>query len=113
MPNQQRTRCGSRAAVIACRTPRRVIEHEGTDMNEMRVAVNGYGVIGKRVADAVRMQPDMRLVGVADVAADWRIQTATVLGIPVYAADGDAGDRMRQAGLPVAGEFDDLSLIHI
>lgn len=77
-------------------------------MNEMRVAVNGYGVIGKRVADAVRMQPDMRLVGVADVAADWRIQTATVLGIPVYAADGDAGDRMRQAGLPVAGEFDDL-----
>jgi len=27
-----------------------------------RVAINGYGVIGKRVADAVRLQDDMDLV---------------------------------------------------
>ena len=27
-----------------------------------RVAVNGYGVIGKRVADAIRAQGDMTLV---------------------------------------------------
>ena len=31
----------------------------------VRVAVNGYGVIGKRVADAVALQEDMSLVGVA------------------------------------------------
>jgi glyceraldehyde-3-phosphate dehydrogenase (NAD(P)) len=31
------------------------------------VAVNGYGVIGKRVADAVVLQDDMQLAGVADV----------------------------------------------
>jgi glyceraldehyde-3-phosphate dehydrogenase (NAD(P)) len=37
-----------------------------------RVAVNGYGVIGKRVADAVMAQKDMTLIGVADVATDWR-----------------------------------------
>ena len=30
----------------------------------IRVGVNGYGTIGKRVADAVAPQPDMRLVGV-------------------------------------------------
>ena len=30
-------------------------------MNRIRVAVNGYGVIGKRVADAVRLQDDMVL----------------------------------------------------
>jgi glyceraldehyde-3-phosphate dehydrogenase/erythrose-4-phosphate dehydrogenase len=30
-----------------------------------RVAVNGYGVIGKRVADAAAAQEDMELVGVA------------------------------------------------
>jgi glyceraldehyde-3-phosphate dehydrogenase (NAD(P)) len=41
----------------------------------VRVAVNGYGVIGKRVADAVRMQPDMELVGVSDVVSDYRIKT--------------------------------------
>ena len=39
-------------------------------MPPIKVAVNGYGVIGKRVADAVALQPDMELVGVADVAVD-------------------------------------------
>ena len=29
----------------------------------IQVAVNGYGTIGKRVADAVTLQPDMELVG--------------------------------------------------
>ena len=32
-------------------------------MEKVRVAINGYGVIGKRVADAVKLQPDMVLVG--------------------------------------------------
>ena len=36
-------------------------------MKKIRVAVNGYGVIGTRIADAVRKQKDMMLVGVADV----------------------------------------------
>jgi dihydrodipicolinate reductase len=36
----------------------------------------GYGVIGKRVADAVHAQPDMQLTGVADIVTDWRIQSA-------------------------------------
>lgn len=40
-------------------------------MNKIRVAVNGYGVIGKRIADAVALQDDMELVGVADVVTDW------------------------------------------
>lgn len=77
-------------------------------MNTVRVAVSGYGVIGKRVADAVRVQPDMELVGVADVATDWRVKAAAVLDIPVYAATGEAADGMRTAGLPVAGDLDEL-----
>jgi len=36
----------------------------------LRVAVTGYGVIGKRVADAVALQPDMAVAGVADIATD-------------------------------------------
>ena len=36
--------------------------------DKIKVAVNGYGVIGKRVADAILAQPDMHLVGIADVA---------------------------------------------
>lgn len=37
-------------------------------MKKLRVAVNGYGVIGKRIADAVKAQQDMELVGVAQAA---------------------------------------------
>ena len=77
-------------------------------MTAVRVAVNGYGVIGKRVADAVRAMPDMELVGVADVATDWRIRTATGLGIPVFAATEDASTAMQAAGVPVAGTLGDL-----
>jgi glyceraldehyde-3-phosphate dehydrogenase (NAD(P)) len=73
-----------------------------------RVAVNGYGVIGKRVADAVRAMPDMELVGVADVATDWRIRTATGHDIAVFAATEQAQAGMRAAGLPVAGRLEDL-----
>ena len=44
--------------------------------NKVRVVVNGYGVIGKRIADAVVVQDDMKLVGVADVVSDWHIKIA-------------------------------------
>ncbi|WP_094979795.1 type II glyceraldehyde-3-phosphate dehydrogenase [Rhodococcus pyridinivorans] len=74
----------------------------------IRVAVTGYGVIGKRVADAVRAMPDMHLVGVADVATDWRIRTAAELGIPVFAAGESARHAMTSAGIPVLGTLEDL-----
>tara|TARA_R110001592_G_scaffold25598_2_gene97109 strand:- start:3154 stop:4200 length:1047 start_codon:yes stop_codon:yes gene_type:complete len=77
-------------------------------MNKVRVAINGYGVIGKRVADAVRLQDDMVLVGVADVVSDYRIKSASVLGIPVYSAATDATEQMVAAGLSVAGNLDAL-----
>jgi glyceraldehyde-3-phosphate dehydrogenase (NAD(P)) len=33
---------------------------------QVRVAVNGYGVIGKRVAETIRLQDDMILAGISD-----------------------------------------------
>ena len=72
------------------------------------VAVNGYGVIGKRVADAVRAMSDMDLVGVADVATDWRVQAAVGLGIEVFSATADADTAMREGGVPLAGTLSDL-----
>ena len=42
-----------------------------------RVAVNGYGVIGKRVAEAIVQQDDLELAGVSDIGADWRLRMAT------------------------------------
>ena len=74
----------------------------------VRVVVNGYGVIGKRIADAVAAQDDMELVGVADVVSDWRIKVAVEKGYPVFASTAEAADAMRAAGVPVAGSLGDI-----
>jgi glyceraldehyde-3-phosphate dehydrogenase (NAD(P)) len=74
----------------------------------IRVAVNGYGVIGKRVADAVRAQDDMTLGGVADVVTDYRVRTAVELGIPLFGATDEARAAMRSAGVAPLGTLDDL-----
>lgn len=73
-----------------------------------RVAVVGYGVIGRRVAAAVRLQPDMRLVGVADVAADWRVAQALTAGIPLFAASEETRPAMQAAGLVISGGLPQL-----
>ena len=75
---------------------------------KIRVVVNGYGVIGKRIADAVAVQDDMELVGVADVVSDWRIKVAVERGYAVYASTPEAAEQMRAAGIPLAGLLDDL-----
>ena len=77
-------------------------------MRKVKVAVNGYGVIGKRVADAVRLQEDMELAGICDVAADYRIRVPWGLGLPVFAASTAAAGQMREAGVTPQGLLDDL-----
>jgi glyceraldehyde-3-phosphate dehydrogenase (NAD(P)) len=74
----------------------------------VRVAVNGYGTIGKRVADAVSRQPDMELVGVTKTRTSFEARRANEKGYPLYVA-GD-GDRAAfdAAGLRVAGTVQDL-----
>lgn len=79
-----------------------------TGHGRIRVAVNGYGVIGKRAADAIAIQDDMDLVGVADVASDWRIGAAVKKGFKLFAATDDRAAAMRGAGLAVAGGLEDL-----
>ncbi|HWP48666.1 MAG TPA: type II glyceraldehyde-3-phosphate dehydrogenase [Candidatus Limnocylindrales bacterium] len=74
----------------------------------LKVAVNGYGVIGKRVADAVALQEDMELVGVCDVATDWRIRVAVNKGYSLFGSTPDTVLAMRKAGLKVEGTLDDL-----
>ena len=51
-----------------------------------RIAVIGYGVIGKRVADAISLQDDMKLSGVCDIISDWRIQNAVRKEYDIYSA---------------------------
>ena len=75
---------------------------------KIRVAVNGYGTIGKRVADAVARQGDMTLVGVSKTRPSFEARRAVEKGYPLYlAGDGSAAD-FAAAGLPVAGRVDEL-----
>jgi glyceraldehyde-3-phosphate dehydrogenase (NAD(P)) len=73
-----------------------------------QVGVNGYGTIGKRVADAVAAQPDMELVGVAKTRPNFEAETAVRKGYPLYAAVPERVDRFAEEGLDLAGEVDDL-----
>ncbi len=74
----------------------------------IQVGVNGYGTIGKRVADAVVQQPDMELVGVAKTRPNFEAEVAVRNGYPLYAAVADRADRFAEAGIDVAGPVEDL-----
>jgi glyceraldehyde-3-phosphate dehydrogenase (NAD(P)) len=74
-------------------------------MKKIKVAINGYGVIGKRVADAVSLQDDMELAGVCDVITDWRIRIAERNEYPVFAFDEGNQNNMKEAGINVQGDL--------
>ncbi|GAB7008644.1 type II glyceraldehyde-3-phosphate dehydrogenase [Halorubrum trueperi] len=73
-----------------------------------RVGVNGYGTIGKRVADAVAAQPDMELVGVTKASPNYGAEAAIRRGYDLYAAIDDRVDEFETAGLTPSGTLDDL-----
>ncbi len=79
-----------------------------SEAKKVRVAVNGYGVIGKRVAEAVVRQEDMTLAGVSDVVTDWRARLASRHHFRLFGATGEHASAMRGAGLEVAGTLGDL-----
>lgn len=69
----------------------------------IRVAVNGYNVIGRRVADAIAVQKDMELVGVAKTRPDYKARMALQKGYKVFAADEKGRKAFETAGIACAG----------
>lgn len=74
----------------------------------IRVAINGYGTIGKRVADAVAAQPDMEVIGVSKTRPSHEAFVAREKGYPLYIADISKKAAFEKAGLPVAGSVEDM-----
>ncbi|MDS0296316.1 type II glyceraldehyde-3-phosphate dehydrogenase [Halogeometricum luteum] len=74
----------------------------------IRVGVNGYGTIGKRVADAVDAQPDMELVGVAKTQPNFEAHTAVQRGYSMYAAIPERMPLFSEAGIDVEGAVDEM-----
>jgi len=69
----------------------------------VKVAINGYGTIGKRVADAVAAQDDMRVVGVAKRRPTYEVRTALAKGYPFYTVTEENRADFKKRGLEVAG----------
>jgi glyceraldehyde-3-phosphate dehydrogenase (NAD(P)) len=74
----------------------------------VKVGVNGYGTIGKRVADAVACQPDMTLVGIAKTRPSFEARRAAERGYRIFVAGGGSKAEFATAGLEVAGTVDEL-----
>jgi len=74
-------------------------------MEKIKVGVVGYGTIGKRVADAVGLQPDMELIGITARTYNYRIEAANEKGIPIYLL-GD--DSLTNNGIQAKGTFSQL-----
>ncbi|MDD1676012.1 MAG: type II glyceraldehyde-3-phosphate dehydrogenase, partial [Methanomicrobiales archaeon] len=74
----------------------------------IKVAINGYGTIGKRVADAVAAQRDMRVVGVSKTSPSAEAYVARERGYPLFLADLTKKPAFDKIGLPVAGSVKEM-----
>ncbi|BBG23753.1 type II glyceraldehyde-3-phosphate dehydrogenase [Sulfuracidifex tepidarius] len=73
----------------------------------IKVSINGYGTIGKRVADAVLKQPDMELVGVAKTSPNYEAMVAFKRNMRIYVPEENK-EKFISAGIEPAGNISDM-----
>lgn len=76
-------------------------------MSKIRVAVNGYGTIGKRVATAIAAQDDMELVGVTKTRPTFEALTALEKGYGLYVPE-ESVKAFNDAGVKISGTLQDM-----
>ena len=76
----------------------------------IKVAINGYGTIGKRVADAVDAQNDMEIVGVTKTRPAFGCDLAVRKNFPIYCTydDSEKIAAFGEAGYECRGGLSDL-----
>lgn len=72
------------------------------------VAVNGYGTIGKRVADAVSAQDDMKIIGVSKTKPDFEARMAVEKGYNLYISIPEREKLFQEAGIEISGTVDEM-----
>ena len=72
----------------------------------IKVGIVGYGTIGKRVADAVLLQKDMKLAGITAHNYNWKVKIADDKGIDIFSADGKK--IFEEQGIKINGDVNDL-----
>jgi len=75
---------------------------------KVKVAINGYGTIGKRVADAVSRQDDMEVIGVTKTKPDFEAKMALKRGYKLYCAIPENLELFESAGIKVEGTVEEL-----
>ncbi|MDO5861655.1 MAG: type II glyceraldehyde-3-phosphate dehydrogenase [Thermoplasmata archaeon] len=76
-------------------------------MSKVRVGVNGYGTIGKRVATAIAKQDDMELVGVTKTRPNYEAKDALSKGYGLYVPE-ESVEAFAKAGVPISGTVKDM-----
>lgn len=80
---------------------------QGNYMAKVKVGINGYGTIGKRVATAVSLQKDMEVVGVTKTRPNFETLMAIEKGFDVYIPETSV-DAFNKANVKYAGTIKDL-----
>ena len=74
----------------------------------VKVAINGYGTVGRRVADAVALQKDMRIVGVVKTRPSFEAIRAVERGYPLYVNTKENMEAFENAGIRLRGTVEEL-----
>ena len=74
----------------------------------IKVGINGYGTIGKRVAEAVTLQDDMEIVGIVKTKPTYEIRGALDAGFPVFASTKTKIPFFEEKGVKVSGVTEEL-----
>ncbi len=75
----------------------------------INIIVNGYGTIGKRIADAVALQKDFNLVGISKTKPDFEAQLADQKGYSIFCSIDKNIELFKQAGIKVGKVEDGLN----
>ncbi len=73
----------------------------------MSVSVNGYGTIGKRVADALGKHPDIKLIGVSKFTPDADARIAAAKGVNIFVPK-ENHDAFVKFGIRPAGSVEEM-----
>jgi glyceraldehyde-3-phosphate dehydrogenase (NAD(P)) len=75
----------------------------------VKVAINGYGTVGRRVADAVAVQNDMKIIGVVKTKPTFEAHQAVRRGFPVFVNVKENAKAFEEAGIKVEGTIKELT----
>ena len=74
----------------------------------IKVGINGYGTIGKRVAEAVTLQDDMEIVGIVKTKPTYEIRGALDANYPVFTSTKNKVSFFEAYGVDVSGVTENL-----